>query len=44
MSVMVGEEDHVRIQVMQEGMELTQAYRRASALDDALNTSLPFCL
>ena len=41
-SVMVGEEDHVRIQVMQEGMELTQAYRRASALDDALNTSLHF--
>jgi protein arginine kinase len=41
-SIMVNEEDHLRIQSMQEGLPLEKAYQIANALDDALNTSLHF--
>lgn len=41
-SIMVNEEDHLRIQSMQPGLALEQAYQIANVLDDALNTSLHF--
>lgn len=41
-SVMVNEEDHVRMQIMMEGMNLEKAYQIASVLDDSLNSSLHF--
>lgn len=41
-SIMVNEEDHLRIQAMQEGLALEKTYQIANALDDALNTSLHF--
>lgn len=41
-SIMVNEEDHLRIQAMQEGLALEKAYQIANVLDDALNTSLHF--
>lgn len=41
-SIMVNEEDHVRMQVMMEGMNLEKAYQIASVLDDSLNSSLHF--
>ena len=41
-SIMVNEEDHLRIQAMQEGLALEQSYAVANQLDDALNTSLHF--
>lgn len=41
-SVMVGEEDHLRIQVMQSGLQLEAAYAAADALDTALDEQLSF--
>ncbi len=41
-SIMVNEEDHVRIQVMHEGLALEEAYETANMLDDSLNASLHF--
>ncbi len=41
-SVMINEEDHIRIQVLQEGLSLKQAWKTASRLDDALNERLSF--
>lgn len=41
-SIMVNEEDHLRIQIMQEGLALEKSYQIADVLDDALNTSLHF--
>ena len=41
-SIMINEEDHVRMQVMMEGMNLEKAYQIASVLDDSLNSSLHF--
>lgn len=41
-SIMVNEEDHLRMQTMQEGLALEQTYQVATMLDDALNTSLHF--
>lgn len=40
--IMINEEDHLRIQVMREGMQLQEAYRLADELDTALNDSLHF--
>ncbi|MEL6897446.1 MAG: protein arginine kinase, partial [Planctomycetota bacterium] len=40
-SVMVNEEDHLRIQVMRSGLDLSTAWDRASGLDDRLQRSLP---
>ena len=41
-SLMIGEEDHLRIQVMQAGLELDRAYRTAGELDTALGSRLHF--
>ena len=41
-SLMIGEEDHLRIQVMQAGLELDRAYRTADELDTALDSRLHF--
>ncbi len=39
-SVMVNEEDHLRIQVMHSGLDLQSAWKRINALDDQLETSI----
>lgn len=41
-SIMVGEEDHLRIQVMTAGLQTEEAYRTADELDTALDTALRF--
>lgn len=41
-SVMIGEEDHIRIQVIYGGMALDKAYELADRLDTALNEKLGF--
>jgi|BEDMetMinimDraft_2_1075160.scaffolds.fasta_scaffold07621_2 protein arginine kinase len=41
-SVMVGEEDHLRIQVLMPGLELSEAWNVANRLDDALEQGLDY--
>ena len=41
-SVMINEEDHLRIQVMSSGLALTQVYETADTLDTTLDTALTF--
>ena len=41
-SVMINEEDHLRIQVMQSGFDLQKTWSLIDALDDELSTHLPF--
>jgi protein arginine kinase len=41
-SVMVGEEDHLRLQVLLPGLQLEQAWTVADRLDDALESKLDF--
>lgn len=41
-SVMIGEEDHIRIQVLLPGEALDEAYKLADTIDDALNSRLGF--
>jgi len=41
-SVMVNEEDHLRVQVIRSGLELGEALKEASAVDDRLEASLDF--
>ncbi len=41
-SVMVNEEDHLRIQVMHSGLDLQSAWQRSSQLDDLLENQLTF--
>ncbi len=41
-SIMVGEEDHLRIQVMRPGFELDSAWQEATCWDDYLDTRLHF--
>ena len=40
-SVLINEEDHIRIQVILPGMQADAAWRRADAIDDALARELP---
>lgn len=40
LAVMVNEEDHLRLQVLMPGARLSETYRLADALDDALEDSL----
>lgn len=40
-SIMVNEEDHIRIQVLAPGLNLQQAFEQASQLDNYLSTLLP---
>lgn len=39
-SVMINEEDHLRIQVMHSGLDLTSAWKRIDALDDQLESAV----
>jgi protein arginine kinase len=41
-SVMVNEEDHLRLQVMQSGLDLEAAWNRMNELDDLLETKLVY--
>ncbi len=41
-SIMVNEEDHLRIQVLASGLQLQEAWRVASQVDDALEQRLQF--
>lgn len=41
-SIMINEEDHLRMQVMQSGFNLFEAWRIMSMIDDALAKELPF--
>lgn len=41
-SIMVGEEDHIKLQVMKTGFSLGEAYSKADSIDDRLNGSLGF--
>ncbi len=41
-SIMVGEEDHIRIQVILSGLQLEKAYETAQQIDDFLNEKLHF--
>ncbi len=41
-SVMVNEEDHIRIQCIYPGLQLEEAYKRADHVDDALESNLPY--
>src|SRR5918994_7214496 len=42
LGVMVNEEDHLRLQALQSGFALTQAYESIERLDRALGTRLPY--
>ncbi len=41
-SIMIGEEDHIRIQVIKSGQSLDEAYKLADKLDSQLNERLGF--
>lgn len=41
-SIMLNEEDHIRLQVMYAGFALDEAFRTADRIDTALNTKLDF--
>jgi protein arginine kinase len=41
-SIMVNEEDHLRIQVLRSGLNLEEAWDRISAVDDALESKLDY--
>lgn len=41
-SIMTGEEDHIRIQVIRNGLDLSGAYETANMLDDVLDESLDY--
>lgn len=41
-SIMVNEEDHIRIQVIYGGMNLLKALEEANKMDDIINQQLPF--
>jgi protein arginine kinase len=42
LSVMVNEEDHLRIQALAPGLEIRQAFKLANAVDDELSKTLEF--
>lgn len=41
-SVMIGEEDHLRIQAMQPGFALEEAYEKANAVDDLIDDTCDY--
>lgn len=41
-SIMVNEEDHLRLQVLRGGLQLNEAYERADRVDDTLERTLDF--
>ncbi|MDM7915569.1 MAG: protein arginine kinase [Candidatus Eisenbacteria bacterium] len=42
LSVMINEEDHLRLQCLKSGMQLYEAWEEANRLDDQLSEELPF--
>lgn len=40
-AIMINEEDHIRIQVMQSGFNLSEAWKIINSIDDALTKELP---
>src|SRR4051812_28945713 len=42
-SIMVNEEDHLRIQVLRSGLQLEEAWEQINKIDDALESRLDFC-
>ena len=42
LSVMINEEDHLRIQVMQSGLNLDESWKVANSMDDSLSEKLDF--
>ena len=42
LSIMVNEEDHLRIQVLRSGLQLEEAWEQINAVDDALESKLDF--
>lgn len=42
-SIMINEEDHIRLQVMRPGLALEDAFRLADELDSLLDSRLSFC-
>jgi protein arginine kinase len=42
LSIMVNEEDHLRIQVMRSGLQLEEAWEQINAIDDKLEATLDF--
>src|SRR5947209_1104820 len=41
-SIMINEEDHLRIQVLRSGLQLDEAWEQINAIDDALESKLDF--
>ena len=41
-SIMIGEEDHIRLQVMKEGLDLKSTYEEADKIDTLLDEALSF--
>lgn len=41
-SVMINEEDHLRVQYFMKGLDLTKAFERVSGIDDAISMTIPF--
>lgn len=41
-SIMINEEDHLRVQVMRPGLDLDEAYQTANSIDDYLDSQLGF--
>ncbi|MBI3267796.1 MAG: protein arginine kinase [Planctomycetes bacterium] len=41
-SIMVNEEDHLRIQVLRSGLQLEEAWDEISKIDDAIDKTLPY--
>ncbi len=41
-SVMVNEEDHLRIQIMQSGLDLKTAWKKINAIDDAIESQMNY--
>ena len=42
-SIMINEEDHLRIQVLRSGLQLEEAWDQINKLDDALEAKLDYC-
>ena len=41
-SILVNEEDHVRIQVIRSGLQLKEVFEKADHIDDEVNRSIPY--
>jgi protein arginine kinase len=43
LSIMINEEDHLRIQVLRSGLQLEEAWEQINKIDDALESKLDYC-